>query len=383
MTSQKLNQRVGILGGGQLGKMLMEAGSKMCLDLHTMDNDNEAPCAKIYKNFTLGSIKDEKDVLAFAKDKDIITIEIENVNIEALETLHNQGKKVFPQPSVLKIITDKGLQKQFYKEQNIPTSPFVLLDNRSAVLEEIILGNIKIPFVQKSRKDGYDGKGVHVVRSEADLAQLMDVPCVIETLVDINKELAVIVVRKANGEVVTFPLVEMQFHATANLVEFLFSPSSVTPEVAALADQISRNVASSLGVVGLLAVELFLDNTGNVLVNEVAPRPHNSGHHTIEGCDFSQYDMHLRAIMDLPIPSPQLKSPAVMINLLGEDSYTGNAIYEGVDQVLNIPEVYINLYGKSITKPFRKMGHVTILAPTLAEAKSKAYIIQQTLKVIA
>lgn len=383
MASQKLNQRVGILGGGQLGKMLLEAGSKMCLDLHTMDTDTEAPCAKIFKNFTLGNIKDEKDVLAFAQDKDIITIEIENVNIKALEILEGQGKKVFPQPSVLRTITDKGLQKQFYKDTGIPTSSFMLFDDKSQILDNIKNGNIQIPFVQKSRKDGYDGKGVHVVRDDRDLLELMDVACVIENLVDIDKELAVIVVRKSDGTMVTFPIVEMQFHATANLVEYLFSPSSVDADVATQADTIARHVASALGVVGLLAVELFLDKNGNILVNEVAPRPHNSGHHTIEGCDLSQYDMHLRAILDLPIPTPHLKSPAVMINLLGEDGYTGSAVYTGVDQVLSLSEVYINLYGKSITKPYRKMGHVTILGTTLKEAKEKAEIVQQNLKVIA
>lgn len=378
-----LSQKIGILGGGQLGKMLYQAGSKLSLDIHIMENSLECPSALVCPKLTLGNITDYDDVVAFGEDKDIITIEIENVNVKALIELEKRGKKVFPSPATLEIIKDKGFQKDFYKLHSIPTTEYRLCEGQSEVLDLIDKGLLQLPFVQKSRTEGYDGKGVLVVKNSNDLEQLMDTPCVIEECADIDKEVSVIVARRPNGELVSFPAVEMEFHPTANLVEFLFSPSSLTSEQAATCDVLARGVARRLETVGLLAVEMFLTKKGNLLVNEVAPRPHNSGHHTIEACVTSQYEMHLRAILDLPLGNTALVRPAVMINLLGSPDHKGRTYYQNMEQALKIEGVYPHLYGKAMTQPYRKMGHVTIVDELIDQAKEKARYIQKTLKVIS
>lgn len=379
----RLSQKIGIIGGGQLGKMLCQAGSKLGLDISVMDKDLSYPTAQICRDYVCGDINNYDDVLAFGSDKDIITIEIENINVAALETLEKMGKSVFPKPSSLKIIRDKGLQKEFYKSSGFPSSAFRLHKGKSDILQAIADGELKIPFVQKLRSDGYDGKGVHVVRNEADLANLMDGASLTEDIVDIDKEIAVIVGRTVHGEVITFPAVEMHFHPIANLVEYLFCPSSISNELGIQAEQMSINIANKMDIVGLLAVEMFVTHDGELLVNEVAPRPHNSGHHTIEACVTSQYEMHLRAILGLPLGDSSLVRPAVMVNLLGESGYSGPVNYQGIEACLSLSGVYPHLYGKKETKPFRKMGHVTIVEESLEDAIEKAKFIQNTLKVIS
>lgn len=378
-----LNQKIGILGGGQLGKMLYQAGSKMSLDIYIMENSSECPAAWVCPKLTVGDITDYDDVLAFGMNKDVITIEIENVNLEALKELEKRGKKVYPPTATLETIKDKGLQKEFYKRHSVPTAYFQLCRDKQHIIQLVERGELIPPFVQKSRTEGYDGKGVVIVKNMEDLDLLMDTPSVIEECAEIDKEVSVVVARRPNGDMVTFPAVEMEFHPTANLVEFLFCPSNITTEQAATCDVLARSVARRLNVVGLLAVEMFITKKGNLLVNEVAPRPHNSGHHTIEACVTSQYEMHLRAILDLPLGDTTLVRPAVMINLLGEPGHDGPAMYENFSEALSIPGVYPHLYGKKITKPYRKMGHVTVVDSSLEAAIEKSRKIQKSLKVIS
>lgn len=383
MEQNKLRQKIGILGGGQLGKMICQAGSKLSLDIHILENDLHCPASAVCPSITLGDITNYDDVLRFGEKMDIITIEIENVHVEALEALEKMGKKVYPQPAALKIIKDKGKQKMFYEGGGFPASEFELYPGVANILEDVEAGKLNIPFVQKLRTEGYDGKGVHVVRTPADLSGLLRGPSITEEMVEIEKEIAVIVARNSSGMVRTFPVTEMQFHPTANLVEFLFSPSSLSLTQEAEAKSLAVRIANKLDIVGLLAVEMFLDSSGKLLINEVAPRPHNSGHHSIEACVTSQYEMHLRAILDLPLSSTELIRPAVMVNILGEPGYSGPAVYAELEACLAMDGVYPHLYGKKETKPFRKMGHVTVVDADLGIAIEKAKLVQKTLKVVS
>ncbi|MFM7770616.1 MAG: 5-(carboxyamino)imidazole ribonucleotide synthase, partial [Bacteroidota bacterium] len=345
--------QLGVLGGGQLGRMLIQEAVNLNLAVHVLDPSSNAPCAEIATRFVQGNFADYETVLQFGKNLDVITIEIEHVNLEALEELERMGKRVYPKPAALRIIKDKGLQKLFYATHNIPTAPFVLIENKDEATQHLKEG----PFMQKMRTGGYDGKGVTPFRNEKDLDQAFDAPSVLEKMVDFEKELAVIVARNEEGEISAFPLVEMEFNSEANLVEFIFSPANVSIETASEATEIAKRLVEKLDHVGLLAVELFLTKEGHLLVNEVAPRPHNSGHHTIEACYTSQYGQHLRAILNLPLGDTALRSAGVMINLLGEKGYSGKAVYAGLKDALNTSGVYVHLYGKEETKPFRKMGH--------------------------
>jgi 5-(carboxyamino)imidazole ribonucleotide synthase len=363
-----LTTKLGILGGGQLGRMLIQEAVNFNIHISVLDPSSNAPCAAIANSFVVGNFNDYQTVLDFGRTVDVITIEIEHVNIEALEELERIGKKVFPTPHALRIIQDKGLQKQFYKANNIPTAPFHLIDNANDALIFMDKG----PFMQKLRKGGYDGKGVTPLRTEAEFKSAFDAPSVLEEFVPFIKELAVIVARNESGELATFPLVEMEFNPEANLVEFIFSPANVNVEIENSAKKIATDIANKLEHVGLLAIELFLTEDGNILVNEIAPRPHNSGHHTIEACFVSQYGMHLRAILNMPLGSTGLRTPAVMINLLGEKGFEGKARYENIEEVLHTEGAYIHLYGKEDTKPFRKMGHITVCNTNLEEAKNTA-----------
>ncbi|MBK9734465.1 MAG: 5-(carboxyamino)imidazole ribonucleotide synthase [Saprospiraceae bacterium] len=383
VSANKLRQKIGILGGGQLGKMLCQAGSQLGLNISVLEKDYSFPAADVCRQFVCGDINNYDDVYNFGIDKDVITIEIENVNIEALEALEKVGIKVYPQPAILKIIKDKGIQKLFYEGSGFPSAEFTIFKDASSLLSSVTAGDITVPFVQKTRTEGYDGKGVHIVRNKEDLNNLLAGPCIAEQIVDLSKEIAVIVARNQSGDICSFPPVEMQFHSTANLVEYLFCPSDITTEQNEIAASLAIEVAEHMGIIGLLAVEMFIDTNGSILINEVAPRPHTSGHHTIEACITSQYEMHLRAILDLPLGSSKLISPAVMVNLLGEASYSGPVIYEGIESCLDIEGVYPHLYGKKETKPFRKMGHVTILDQNLNTAIEKAKFVQKTLKVIS
>ena len=374
-----LTTKLGILGGGQLGRMLIQEAVNFNIHISVLDPSVNAPCADLANNFVVGNFNDYQTVLDLGKTVDVLTIEIEHVNIEALEELERLGKKVFPTPQALRTIQDKGLQKQFYKANNVPTAPFHLIDNA----EDALLFKEKGPFMQKLRKGGYDGKGVTPLRTEAEFNAAFNAPSVLEEFVPFVKELAVIVARNESGEIATFPLVEMEFNPEANLVEFIFSPANVNVEIENTAKNIASDIANKLKHVGLLAIELFLTADGNLLVNEIAPRPHNSGHHTIEACFVSQYGMHLRAILNMPLGSTGLRTPAVMINLLGEKGFEGKARYENIEEVLQTEGAYIHLYGKEDTKPFRKMGHITVCNSNLEEAKDIARRFLKEVRVVS
>ena len=371
------NFKLGVLGGGQLGKMLIQEAVNLNISNYILDPDANAPCKDLCSKFFQGSLKDFDTVYNFGKQVDLLTIEIEHVNVEAMEKLQAEGISVFPQPEILRMVQDKGLQKQFYRLNKIPTAPFHLINSK----DEIKQFAAEFPFFQKLRKEGYDGRGVVRLTDANNLEKAFDVPSVLEKLVDFEKEISVIVSRNAKGEVAVFPTVELVFNPEVNLVEHLFSPANISAETEKQAKEIAIHVIESLKMVGLLAVEMFLTKTGEILVNEIAPRPHNSGHQTIEGNFTSQYMQHLRAILNLPAGNTDIKTPAVMVNLLGEPGFTGDAVYEGLEEVLAIDGVNIHLYGKTITKPFRKMGHVTIIDNDLKSAMKKAEIVKKTLKV--
>jgi 5-(carboxyamino)imidazole ribonucleotide synthase len=371
--------KVGMLGGGQLGRMFIQEALNYDVHVHCLDPDSDAPCRYLATSFQHGSLQDYETVVQFGSDKDVVTVEIEHVNVNALHTLEKKGIKVFPQPAVLAIVQDKGLQKEFYQKNNLPTADFTLVSGK----EELLSKNIPFPYVLKWRKGGYDGKGVQIMKSAADLDQLIDTPFVIEQLVPFTKELAVIVARNEQGESVVYPTVECEFSPVANLVEFLFSPADISEEVEKKAREIALEVIDSLQMVGILAVELFLTADNEILINEIAPRPHNSGHHTIECCYTSQFEQHLRSIVNAPLGSTKLITPGVMINLLGEPGYEGTAKYENLEQVISQEGVSVHLYGKQQTKPFRKMGHVTIYGPHLEELKTTGRIVAKELKIKA
>jgi 5-(carboxyamino)imidazole ribonucleotide synthase len=374
-----LSSRIGILGGGQLGLMLLQAAVDWNLDIHILDPDSEAPCSKIAPHFQQGSLQDYNTVYEFGKTLDVITIEIEKVNVEALEDLEREGKRVYPQPSVIRLIQDKRTQKQFYLDKGLPTADFVLTNNRSDVEKFIHF----LPAFHKLGRDGYDGRGVQRLSSGADLSQAFDQPGLLEKAVPFTKELAVIVARNASGEISTFPTVEMVFHPEHNLVEYLFAPAEISIETDRKAQDIARQTAEAFGIVGVLAVELFLTSDGEILINEVAPRPHNSGHHTIRANATSQYEQHWRAILGLPLGSTEAYGPSAMVNLLGEDGFEGDAVYEGMEKLLATDQVFPFLYWKKITKPFRKMGHITIVDSNIARLKEKVEFVKNNIRVIS
>lgn len=372
------NFKLGILGGGQLGRMLIQSGIDFNIPFAVLDPDPDAPCSRLAE-FTRGKLTDYDTVMRFGKDCDIITIEIENVNVAALKELARLGKKVYPQPGVIELIQDKRVQKKFYLENEIPTAEFVLTENAQDVRKHVSF----LPAVNKLGREGYDGRGVQILRTAEDLSKAFDSPGLLERLIDFEKEIAVIVARNANGEVKTFPVVEMVFHPVQNLVEYLFSPADVSADVASTAEGIARKIIEKLDMVGLLAVEMFVTRSGEVLVNEIAPRPHNSGHQTIEGNVTSQYEQHLRAILELPLGNTETIKPAAMVNLLGEPGFEGPASYQGFHEVAARSGVHVHLYGKRLTKPFRKMGHVTIVNDDMAIVKENAEYVKDTLKVVA
>ncbi|MCC7244203.1 MAG: 5-(carboxyamino)imidazole ribonucleotide synthase [Saprospiraceae bacterium] len=377
-------KKIGILGGGQLGKMLCLAAANWDFKTCILDTSADVPAAKVCHEFSKGNFNDYQTVLDFGRDKDLITIEIEHVNTEALEALEASGVEIHPAPRALKIIKDKGLQKQFYAENDIPTAHFELFDDADAVRDAVASGRWSLPFVQKSRTAGYDGKGVSIIRTKSDLdAKLLPGPCLLEILTPIQTEIAVIAARNKQDEVVTYPAVEMDFHPEANLVEMLVCPARISPLVAAQAEALAERVIRAFDVCGLLAVEMFLTPDQQILVNEVAPRPHNSGHHTIDSAITSQFEQHLRAICGLPLGATRQIQPAVMVNVLGEDGFSGPVHYEGADECLAMEGVHIHLYGKTETRPFRKMGHVTITDDTLEGAIVKAQKVRSTLRVIS
>lgn len=358
--------------------MLIQSGIDYNVPFKVLDPDAQAPCSSIAE-FVHGKLKDYDTVVSFGNDCDVITIEIEHVNTEALKSLESAGKKVYPQPSVIELIQDKRKQKQFYADSGIPTAAFTLVEDAADVRRKAT----HFPVVNKLGKEGYDGRGVQILRSAADLNKAFDAPGLLESLVDFEKEIAVIVARGTTGEIKTFPAVEMVFHPEQNLVEYLYSPAQLNPEVVNEAERVARTVIQKLDMIGLLAVEMFVTRQGEVLVNEIAPRPHNSGHQTIEANVTSQYEQHLRAILGLPLGDTSITSPSAMVNLLGEPGFEGPAKYVGFADVLAIPGVHVHLYGKQLTKPFRKMGHVTIAENDPAELKRKVQLVKNTLKIIS
>lgn len=370
--------KLGILGGGQLGRMLIQSGIDFNIPFAVLDPDPAAPCAGLAE-FQCGKLTDYDTVISFGSTCDIITIEIENVNTEALKALKARGKRVFPQPEVIELIQDKRLQKTFYKDNGIPTAEFFLTGNAAEVKNYRSF----LPFVNKLGREGYDGRGVQIIRSEKELDKAFDKPGLVEKLVDFEKEISVIVARNERGDVNTFPVVEMVFHPVHNLVEYLFSPAALSAPIAAEAERIATKIIRDLNMIGLLAVEMFVTRGGEVLVNEIAPRPHNSGHQTIEANLTSQYQQHLRSILNLPLGDTRTLMPSAMVNLLGEPDFAGPARYAGFEEVIRTPGVFVHLYGKKITKPFRKMGHVTILEEDIRILKEKVSFVKQKLKVIA
>jgi len=375
--------KLGIIAGGQLGKMLVLAASNWDVKTFVLDADGHCPASSCCTKFIKGNHLDFNDVYNFGKMVDMITFEIESVNIEALKKLKLEGKRISPDPDILEIIQDKGLQKQFYKQNKIPSSTFRLFNDKSEIEKALSSGILKFPFVQKLRKGGYDGKGVAVIKTENDLNMLLEGASVLEDLVDIEKEISIIAARNEKGEVKCFPIVEMEFNEKANLVEKLICPASLNDSLTNEAIDLATKILSSLNLVGILAVEMFIDRQNKIYINEVAPRTHNSGHHTIESVVTSQFEQQLRAIFNFSLGSTKLKLPAVMINLIGEVDHDGAVKYEGLTECMSIEGVKIHLYGKKETKPFRKMGHVTVLASTIDEAKEKAEIVKQKLKVKA
>jgi len=370
--------KLGILGGGQLGRMFIQSAISYGTPIAILDPNLHCPAANLCDSFTQGSFQDYDAVFEFGSGLDVLTIEIENVNTEALYQLEREGVKVFPQPRVIELIKDKGIQKQFYVDNAIPTSEFVLCDS----LEEVIQ-KASFPIVQKMRKGGYDGKGVQILSSPSDLEEAFDVPSLLEKKVDFVKEISVIVARNEAGEIRSYPTCEQEFNPEANLVEFLFSPAKISPETEKSAQEIAHTIIQKLGMVGVLAVEFFVLEDGSVLVNEMAPRTHNSGHHTME-CNYtSQFEQHYRAVMNFPLGSTAITTPGVMINLLGDKNHVGTPVYQGMEKVMAQEGVYVHLYGKTETKPFRKMGHITVVDSELDRAIEQARKVAQEVKVVS
>jgi 5-(carboxyamino)imidazole ribonucleotide synthase len=370
--------KLGILGGGQLGRMLIQSGTDFNIPFAVLDPDPAAPCSGLTE-FHCGKLTDYDAVMKFGSTCDLVTIEIENVNTRALKDLVSKGKKVYPQPDIIELIQDKRTQKSFYKNNAIPTAEFYLTESASDVRKYAHF----LPFVNKLGREGYDGRGVQILKNKDDLMKGFDAPGLVEKLVDFEKEISVIVARNVHGQVKTYPAVEMVFHPIQNLVEYLFSPADLPSAVAQQAEMIAIKIIEDLKMVGLLAVEMFVTRAGEILVNEIAPRPHNSGHQTIEANVTSQYQQHLRAVLSLPLGDTATVAPSAMVNLLGEPGHSGPAKYLGFEEVLNIRGVYVHLYGKKLTKPFRKMGHVTIVEKDIVTLKKVAEFVKQTLKVVA
>jgi 5-(carboxyamino)imidazole ribonucleotide synthase len=373
--------KLGIIAGGQLGKMLIQAASKWDITCYVLDKDVNCCCSSICKNFYCGDPDNFEDVYNFGKKVDILTYEIEHINIDALKKLKNEGLPIYPDPSILAIIQDKGQQKTFFKDHDIPTANFKLYCNKEEILQDITSNKLVFPFVQKLRRGGYDGRAVVSVNKEEEISDLFDGPTVVERKIDIKKELSIIASRNPSGQIISFPAVEMVFNRNANILDSLISPADIQSKIEIKAEKIAHSLIELLDIVGLLAVEFLLDKNDNLFVNEVAPRPHNSGHHTIEANYTSQFEQHLRAILNLPVGNTRVKSPAVMFNLLGEENFTGSAVYEGFEEALEFDRVYIHIYGKNETFPYRKMGHITVLSDTIEEATQKAIKLKKLVRV--
>lgn len=374
---------IGILGGGQLGKMLLYETRKYDIRTHVLDPNPQAPCKISCNKFTEGSLMDYDTVYNFGKQVDVLTFEIEAVNVEALEALEKEGKTVYPSAQTLRKIQNKGVQKEFYESNGIPTAQFKRYETKQLLTEAIVRKEHSFPFVWKSCEGGYDGKGVSVIRDDEDLIPLPEVSCIAEEMIPFKNELAVIVVRNPKGDVKTYPVVEMEFHPEANQVEYVICPARIEKTIADKARTVAKKVSESFEHVGILAVELFQTHNDEILVNEVAPRPHNSGHFSIEGSFTNQFEQHLRAILNLTLGSTKSKVGSVMVNLVGEEGYTGQVYYKNIENIMSLNGVTPHIYGKRETRPFRKMGHVTIIDEDINEARRVAEKVKQKIKVIS
>lgn len=375
--------KLGILGGGQLGKMLLAETRKFDIQTYILDPSSEAPSQYGATRFFQGNLMDFDTVYQFGKKVDLLTIEIENVNLDALDQLEQEGLPVYPSATTLRLIQNKGKQKDFYSENNIPTAPYQRFTNKEALAQSVTKGTTTIPFVWKSAQFGYDGNGVKIIRTATDLTALPDSECIAEHMIPFKNELAVIVTRTPSGAIKTYPVVEMEFHPEANQVEYVICPARIDETVSEKARAIALQVSEKFNHVGLLAVEMFQTEDDTILVNEVAPRPHNSGHYSIEASYTSQFEQHIRAILDLPLGNTDSKVAGIMVNLVGEEGYSGPVLYENIEKILAIDGVTPHIYGKRETRPFRKMGHVTIVNANIDEARKTAEIVKNTIKVIS
>lgn len=375
--------KLGILGGGQLGKMMLYVTRKFDITTKVIDSSKDAPSRLACDEFVQGDILDYDTVLEFGRSVDVLTFEIENVNVDALEKLEDEGKKVFPSSKTLRTIQNKATQKLFYLDKNIPTAPFSRFAYTSEIISVIENEALKFPFVWKSARFGYDGQGVKVVRNSEDLKNLPNVECITEDLIPFKNELAVIVARNVSGEIKTYPTVEMEFHPEANQVEYVLCPARLPEHITKKAEDVALKVADAFKHVGLLAVEMFLTEDDQVLVNEVAPRPHNSGHYSIEGSFTCQFEQQIRAILDLPLGNTNSKVAGVMVNLVGAENHTGNVLYKNIEQIMAMDGVTPHIYGKKQTRPFRKMGHVTIVDKDIDKARAVAQQVKETIQVIS
>jgi 5-(carboxyamino)imidazole ribonucleotide synthase len=375
--------KLGILGGGQLGKMLLYETRKFDIHTKVLETSKDAPCRIACDEFVLGNLLDFDNVYNFGRTVDVLTIEIEKVNIEALEKLEQEGVKVYPPSTALRIIQNKATQKAFYVDHEIPTADFVRFEDSDKIADAIENNVLSLPFVWKAARFGYDGQGVKIIRTLKDLQGLPAGECIAETMIPFKNELAVIVVRNPNGEVVTYPVVEMEFHPEANQVEYVICPARIDDKVAQKAQQVALKVSEKIGHIGILAVEMFQTENDEILVNEVAPRPHNSGHYSIEASYTNQFEQHIRAILNLPLGKTDSKVAGIMVNLVGAENHTGNVVYENIEEIMQMEGVTPHIYGKKQTRPFRKMGHVTIVNENIAEARRVAQKVKETIKVIS
>ncbi len=369
--------KVGILGGGQLGRMLLQSAANYPVETFVMENDANCPSAHLCHHFVHGNIRDFNTVYDFGKNLDAITIEIEAVNVDALEKLESEGVKVFPNSAAIKTIKNKILQKQFYSDHKIPSPPFVITENVQQLKNHISF----LPAVHKIAMGGYDGRGVQLLRKEDDFEKGFDAPSVLEKMVNITKEIALMVAMNEKGEISIYPSAEMLFDPVLNLLDYQISPAALPKHTLWKAEALALKVVKELKSPGIFAVEMFVDQNDEVWVNETAPRVHNSGHHTIEGNYCSQFDMLWRVILDYPLGNTAPILPSAIVNVLGAENFTGKAVYKGLKDVLKIDNVFVHLYGKQETKPGRKMGHVTILSNERQELIHQAIKIKQLLSV--
>ena len=375
------NKIIGILGGGQLGKMTLEVSNKWGIKIYILDPDENCPSKSLCNKFFQGDLMDFNTVYNFGKEVDIITIEIENINVEALEQLKKENKIVYPQPQVLKIVQDKSLQKEFYFKNNIPSTPFRIFNSKDEIKKFLSKEGRSYPFIWKSSKMGYDGYGVKVIDNNNSIEDIPDKHCIIEDKVEIKKELSVMVVSRPSGELINYPVVEMEFNTKSNQVEYIISPARISQEIKIKTENLALRVCKSFGNIGLLAVEMFLTIDGDLLVNEVAPRPHNSYHFSIEGSETSQFEQLIRSILDLPIGNTNMTGKSVMVNLVGEADTKGPVVYKNMDQIIGIKGVNPHIYEKKETRPNRKMGHITVINSDIETAIKIAKEIKQTVRV--